>query len=155
MTGKGWVWTAQRTGRYTYGKVLAYITNPDHTVPGTPSLTDVPTVEIGPRHRRDDGPRTSSDSTYWLSTWCKGDPSPALAILKPLVTISAYKLLTCIRPTDWITSKLEAIDLSQPFRWYDDEPLQFEIQELAECGLLDSWIKVDLHAEPNQLLKLA
>jgi hypothetical protein len=43
----GWVWTAQRTGRYTYQIVMAHVTNPDHweasrVAPGSPSLTLAP-----------------------------------------------------------------------------------------------------------------
>jgi hypothetical protein len=42
MAGKGWTWTWQRCGRYKYQKVLVHTTNPDHLVPSTPSLTDIP-----------------------------------------------------------------------------------------------------------------
>jgi hypothetical protein len=39
----GWVQTAQRTGRYSYRKVMAHVTNPDHyeasrVAPGSPPL---------------------------------------------------------------------------------------------------------------------
>ena len=61
------------------------------------------------------------------------------------------ELLTSIKPTSWATSKLEAIELSGPFVWFDDQPLQFEIEELQECGLLERWVKVDLLSEPDQL----
>ena len=50
-----------------------------------------------------------------------------------------------------MTSKLEAIDLTTPFLWFDDQPLRFEIEELRECGLLDGWVKVDLRRDPEQL----
>ena len=46
---------------------------------------------------------------------------------------------------------LEAIELANPFIWFDDQPLQFEIEELQEYGLLDRWVKVDLLSEPDQL----
>ena len=55
MAGKGWSWTSQRCGRYKYRKVLVHTTNPDHLVPRTPSLTDVPPLQVAPRYRRDDG----------------------------------------------------------------------------------------------------
>jgi hypothetical protein len=64
---------------------------------------------------------------------------------------STVELLTSIKPTSWETSKLEAIDLRSPFIWFDDQPLQFEIEELQECGLLDRWVKVDLLSDPDQL----
>jgi hypothetical protein len=53
MAGKGWVKGMHRSGRYTYREVLAHTTNPDHLVPTTPSLTDVPPLQVAPRHRRD------------------------------------------------------------------------------------------------------
>lgn len=56
--------------------------------------------------------------------------------------------------TSWQTSNLEAIDMSQPFRWYDDRPLQFEIRELGECALLPNLIQLDLRRKPNQLRHL-
>jgi hypothetical protein len=40
VVSKGW--TRQRCGRYDYQKVLVHTTNPDHLVPSTPSLTDIP-----------------------------------------------------------------------------------------------------------------
>ena len=55
MAGKGWTWTSQRCGRYKYRKVLVHTTNPDHLVPSTPSLTDIPPLQVTPRYRRDDG----------------------------------------------------------------------------------------------------
>jgi hypothetical protein len=42
VVSKGWTWTRQRCGRYDYQKVLVHTTNPDHLVPSTPSLTDIP-----------------------------------------------------------------------------------------------------------------
>jgi hypothetical protein len=55
MAGKGWTWTWQRCGRYKYQKVLVHTTNPDHLVPSKPSLTDIPSLQVTPRYRRDDG----------------------------------------------------------------------------------------------------
>ena len=53
--GDGVHWTWQRCGRYEYQKVLMHSTNPDHLVPSTPSLTDIPPLQVAPRYRRDDG----------------------------------------------------------------------------------------------------
>jgi hypothetical protein len=50
-TGGGWTWTSQRCGRYKYQKLLVDTTNPDHLVPSTPSLTDVPRLQVVPRYR--------------------------------------------------------------------------------------------------------
>ena len=94
----------------------------------------------------------SGRPVHWLTTRCRdGDSSAVVAVLGRLVQPSTVELLTSIRPTSWETSKLEAIELSRPFLWFDDQPLQFEIEELQECGLLDRWVKVDLLSEPDQL----
>jgi hypothetical protein len=53
--GDGVHWAWQRCGRYKYQKVLVHTTNPDHLVPSTPSLTDVPPLLVAPRYRSDGG----------------------------------------------------------------------------------------------------
>jgi hypothetical protein len=45
----------QRCDRYEYRPVLMCSANPDHLVPRTPSLTDIPPLEVAPQYRRDDG----------------------------------------------------------------------------------------------------
>ena len=45
----------QRCGRYAYQRVLVHTTNPDHLAASTPSLTDIPPLEVVRRYRRDDG----------------------------------------------------------------------------------------------------
>ena len=54
-TANAWMWTWQRCGRYKYRKVLVHTTNPDHLVPSTPPLADVPPLQVAPRYRREDG----------------------------------------------------------------------------------------------------
>ena len=98
---------------------------------------------------------TSGHPVHWLTTRCRdGDPAPVCAVLAELVAPATADLLHAIRPTSWATSKLEAIDLTNPFLWFDDQPLRFEIDELRECGLLNSWVKVDLVSDPDQLRAL-
>jgi hypothetical protein len=41
-------WTSPRCGRYKYQKVLVHTTNPDYLVPSTPSVTDVPPLQVTP-----------------------------------------------------------------------------------------------------------
>lgn len=89
---------------------------------------------------------------HWLTTRCRdGDAAPLVEALSRLLPPATAELLRSVRPTSWATSKLEAIDLARPFLWFDDQPLQFEIDELEECGLLDCWVKVDLVSDPDQL----
>lgn len=97
----------------------------------------------------------SGHPVHWLTTRCRdGDAAPVIEVLGRLVHPSTAELLSTIRPTSWATSKLEAIELASPFVWFDDRPLEFEIRELEECGLLDRWVKVDLVGEPDQLATL-
>ena len=39
----------QRCGRYEHRPVLMCSTNPDHLEPSTPSLTDIPPLQVAPR----------------------------------------------------------------------------------------------------------
>ena len=94
----------------------------------------------------------SEHTVYWLTTRCRdGDAASLIEVLSRLLEPSTAELLSSIRPTSWATSKLEAIDVARPFLWFDDQPLQFEIDELQECGLLDCWVQVDLVSDPDQL----
>ena len=45
----------QRCGRYKYQRLLVHTTNPGHLVPSTPSLTDIPPLQVVRRYRREDG----------------------------------------------------------------------------------------------------
>jgi hypothetical protein len=49
----GWVWSVQRIGRYTYKRVLAHTTKPNHLGPTAPPPRDIPTLEVAPWYRRD------------------------------------------------------------------------------------------------------
>ena len=60
MASKGWTWTWQRCGRYKYQNVLVHMTNPDRLVSRTPSLTDIPPLQVAPRYRRDGDGRHDS-----------------------------------------------------------------------------------------------
>ena len=44
-------WGYQRCGRYAYQRVLVHTTNPDHLMPSTPSLTDIPPLQVTSRYR--------------------------------------------------------------------------------------------------------
>lgn len=97
----------------------------------------------------------SGHPVHWLTTRCRdGDAAPVCDVLAKLLRPATADLLTAIKPTSWTTSKLGAIDLTSPFLWFDDQPFHFEIEELRECGLLTSWVKVDLLRDPDQLGRL-
>ncbi len=91
---------------------------------------------------------------YWLTTWCRGDSAPAIRRLAQTnMNPATIELLAKhAQPTNWHTAKTEAIDLSKPFLWFDDDLFPDERAELIKYGMLGNWIEVDLHKNPKQLL---
>ena len=96
-----------------------------------------------------------SYTCHWLTTRCKGDSSPVMNVLQPLLESNVATLINQIQPTDWTTTKTEAIDFDAPFLWLDDSPLVYEINQLRSLDLINSWIKIDLGAQPDQLVDIA
>ena len=92
------------------------------------------------------------NSTYWLTTRCKGSTVQVLSQLKPYFKPATYKLLEKIKPTNWSQAKTEAIDFTKPFLWFDDDLFVEEKEDLIKHGALENYIKVDLQKNPNQLL---
>ncbi|MCL5410455.1 MAG: hypothetical protein M1324_01220 [Patescibacteria group bacterium] len=88
---------------------------------------------------------------YWLSTNVKGDTDFILNRLKEFFDKRSMDYIRKIKPTNWKTWKTEAIDFNNDFRWYDDYLFEEEIKVLKEKNRLDSWIKIDLTKNPNQL----
>ena len=98
----------------------------------------------------------SNYSVYWLTTHCRvadDYPYQPLYVLR-LLEPETLTLLKQVRPTRWDTLKTEAIDFSQPFRWYDDDVFDEEVEMLRRHNALKSWIKIDLASNPNQLSAL-
>lgn len=93
------------------------------------------------------------NSTYWLTTHCQGDASVPVQHIGHLFDDDTVVLLKKIKPTTWDLAKTRAIDYSQPFLWFDDDLFFEEKQDLIKHGVLDNWIKVDLHKDENQLQK--
>lgn len=93
---------------------------------------------------------------YWLTTHCRAAddyPHQPLFVLRALEP-ETLTLLRQVRPTEWDTLKTEAIDFSQPFRWYDDDVFEAELDILRQQNALNSWVEVDLANNPNQLAEL-
>jgi len=53
-------------------------------------------------------------------------------------------MISTIKATNWTTLKTEAIDMTNDFQWFDDYPLQAEIEQLKLNGKLDNLIIVNL-----------
>jgi hypothetical protein len=91
------------------------------------------------------------DSTYWLTTHCKGDATVPIKRIGHLFDAETLALMRMIKPTTWDLAKTDAIEFSRPFLWFDDNCFDFEKRILQQNGLIDNWIEVDLRKTPHQL----
>ncbi len=94
------------------------------------------------------------DSTYWLTTHCWRGENRTMEVLRPVLQAETTELVKKIKPTDWGDLKTDAIDFSQPFKWFDDDLLPAERQILTNHNSLGSWIEVDLMRNSFQLREL-
>ena len=94
------------------------------------------------------------DSTYWLTTHCRGNASDAVLFLSRFLKDDMVELLKKIKPTNWEEWKTEAIDFTQPFLWFDDDLFEVEKNELIKFDALKSWVEIDLSKDKNQLLQI-
>lgn len=93
--------------------------------------------------------------TFWLTTHCRTfADDPVTNLLIDFFDRSTVELLYRIKPTRWDMLKTEGIDFSQPFLWFDDQPLAEDLADLADKGRMDSWVEVALEKDPHQLQKL-
>ena len=94
----------------------------------------------------------NNHQAYWLTTHCMdGDATVPTYFLGRFVDQDIKDLLIKIRPTKWSKFKIEAIDLTEDFMWFDDMLFSEEEKILRDAGKLDSHIKVDLQKNPNFL----
>jgi hypothetical protein len=91
---------------------------------------------------------------FWLTTHCREtDTSAALYHLKPILQGKNYALVSRIKGTQWQTLKTDAINLQQPFYWFDDYVLEAEKRVLQQHSCLDRWIAIDLSRHGNHIIK--
>ena len=85
------------------------------------------------------------DSTYWLTTHCKGEVNRCAEWLEQndLPKDLVLKLDQTVRTTDWKMLKTEAIDFNQPFVWFDDAPFESERLVLEKNGVLNNCFIMD------------
>lgn len=93
------------------------------------------------------------DSTYWLTTHCRGNARTAIERLRMVLPPKTVELLQIIKPTMWREAKTEAIDFTEPFLWFDDDLFEDEREELIKQNALGNWIEVDLSIDQDQLAK--
>lgn len=59
---------------------------------------------------------------FWLTTHCmNGDPNHAVKYLRNKCDEDITKYLDRFKPTTWGLMKTEAINLKDPFLWFDDD----------------------------------
>ena len=85
------------------------------------------------------------DSTYWLTTHCKGGVNRCAEWLRQNDISSELvdKLDKTVRETDWGVMKTEAIDLDQDFVWFDDTLFETERKTLEAYYVLDGFYRMD------------
>jgi hypothetical protein len=93
------------------------------------------------------------NTTYWLTTHCKGDAMTPIEHVGHLFDPNIVELMKKIKPTNWDVSKTDGIDFSKPFLWFDDDCFDFEREVLLKHGVFDNWIEVDLRKDQHQLQK--
>lgn len=91
------------------------------------------------------------DSTYWLTTHCKGDAQTVFDHVGHLFDAETVTLMRRIKSTNWDVAKTEAINFERTFVWFDDDCFDFERKVLVENGALDGWVEVNLQRNPHQL----
>ena len=81
---------------------------------------------------------------YWLTTYCRGGINHAPRALSEEFNEELIGHLSrSVNQTDWIGSKVEAIDFNTPFAWFDDNIAQYERNELRRYNAEDSFFWVD------------
>ena len=94
-------------------------------------------------------------STFWLTTHCRdGNPERAREIMKRVLSDTLHPDIDRILPTVWDRHKTEGIDWSKDFIWFDKDISAFERARFATAPDTQSFIEVDLRANPKQLLEI-
>ena len=97
---------------------------------------------------------TYPDTTYWLTTHCRGDAHTPIQRFGHFFDEETVTLMKRIKPTNWNINKTEAIDFETPFLWFDDDLFEGEKIDLMKHNTLDSWCEIDLAQNENQLLDI-
>jgi len=90
---------------------------------------------------------------YWLTTHCmRGEPEWPVEYVNRASEEDLSPWLSKFMPTSWSLKKTDAIDMSKPFLWFDDDCFSGERIDLKENGVYDSWIEVELHKYNDQIV---
>ena len=93
-------------------------------------------------------------SVFWLTSRCHGDGEYVVEYLSQFLLPDTIALIKTIKPTIFELDKTEAIDFGKSFFWLDDELFASEKNILDKHDKYNSWIKMNLVENPDQLLHL-
>lgn len=96
---------------------------------------------------------SENHNLYWLTTHCRGNSLYTCDLLQKFFDEKSMKIMKNILPTYWEINKTEGIDFSKPFLWFDDDLFDEEKEILIKNNCLNSYIKIDLIKDPDQLSK--
>ena len=84
------------------------------------------------------------NSTYWLTTHCRGGVNNAPRALSGILPDDLYNEV-CIKfkPCDFGAMKTDGINFARPFVWLDDNLFKSELAVLEEKGAADNAFWVD------------
>lgn len=92
------------------------------------------------------------DSTYWLTAHCWRGQNRTAEVLKPALKPGTFRLLKQVKPTDWGELKVDAIDFTKPFLWFDDNLSPEEAEVLKHHNALECHRQINLITDPHQLI---
>ena len=93
-------------------------------------------------------------SVFWLTTRCHGSTEYTVRYLSNFLLPESVEIIKKIKPTSFQIDKTEAIDFGKSFFWLDNELFDSEKNTLRKKNKYDSWIEIDLLANPDQLAHL-
>jgi hypothetical protein len=93
-------------------------------------------------------------SVFWLTPKYRGSSKDIINYLSQFLSEEAAALLNQIRPTTFHLDKTEAINFNERFFLLVNDLFDSEKNTLKKYNAYDSWIKLDLIENPNQLLHL-
>jgi hypothetical protein len=90
-------------------------------------------------------------TVFWLTGHCKGNATEAFSYISQFVPSETREYFAKILPTRWKVLKIEAIDFTTDFLWFDDYILFYEKSELKKRKKLPSLVNVNLDTDPEIL----
>jgi hypothetical protein len=94
---------------------------------------------------------TEYHTVYWLTGHCKGNATEAYSYISQFVSSDTKQYFAKVLPTNWKVLKIEAIDFTTDFLWFDDYILFYERNELIKRKKLQCLVDMNLDTDPEVL----